>query len=81
MFGPPPYSEFEQNFIDIFYTGHTHSKAVGDVATEAGVDSLVLHHFVPADIPAFYYYVPAAEDFAGRIVVGRDGAKICVNRQ
>jgi len=52
---------------------HTTQDQVGAVAREAGVKTLVLSHFVPADpIPAHVWHAAAAAHFDGEIVVGRD---------
>ena len=55
---------------------HTPMREVGEVATEAGVRTLVLSHFVPADIPAFdrpeIWLQGVRETFDGEIVVGED---------
>jgi ribonuclease BN (tRNA processing enzyme) len=52
---------------------HTTEDQVGAVAREAGVKTLVLTHFVPADsVPAESWRKAAARHFAGPIVVGED---------
>ena len=54
---------------------HTTTEQVGRIATEAGVRTLVLHHFVPGGDPALTDAVwrdAVAPHFKGEIVVGRD---------
>ena len=54
---------------------HTTAEDAGRVAQEAGVETLVLSHFVPADDPSItdaMWRDAAATRFRGRIVVGKD---------
>jgi ribonuclease BN (tRNA processing enzyme) len=54
---------------------HTTTEQVGRVATEAGVKTLVLNHFVPGGDPALTDEVwrdAVASHFQGRLVIGRD---------
>jgi ribonuclease BN (tRNA processing enzyme) len=54
---------------------HTSAEDVGRIATEAGVKTLVLNHFVPGGEPAIpdtVWYDAVRPHFAGQIVVGRD---------
>jgi ribonuclease BN (tRNA processing enzyme) len=52
---------------------HTTQEQVGAIAREAGVKTLVLTHFVPADsVSAETWREAAARHFAGPIVVGED---------
>ncbi|HEY3949225.1 MBL fold metallo-hydrolase [Phenylobacterium sp.] len=54
---------------------HTTADEVGRIATEAGVKTLVLSHFVPGGLPAIpdeTWLAAVRPHFAGRIVVGRD---------
>ena len=54
---------------------HTLAADVGRIATEAGVGTLVLNHFVPGDDAALTEAVwreAVAGTFRGRVVVGRD---------
>lgn len=54
---------------------HTLEEDVGKVAAEAGVKTLVLSHFVPADDPDITEEMWAAgvrKHFSGQIIVGRD---------
>jgi ribonuclease BN (tRNA processing enzyme) len=54
---------------------HTTTAQVGEIATRAGVKTLVLSHFVPGGapfIPDNVWYDAVRPHFAGEIVIGRD---------
>jgi ribonuclease BN (tRNA processing enzyme) len=54
---------------------HTTTEQVGQVATQAGVKTLVLSHFVPGGYPFLEdrdWYDAVRPHFAGHLVVGRD---------
>lgn len=55
---------------------HTTIEEVGQIAAEAGVNKLVLNHFVPTGIPEFdkpkLWFDGARKHFKGEIVVGED---------
>jgi ribonuclease BN (tRNA processing enzyme) len=54
---------------------HTTTEDVGRIATEAGVKTLVLTHFVPGGVPFVpdeVWYDAVRPHFAGHLVVGRD---------
>ena len=54
---------------------HTTTEQVGEVATAAGVKTLVLSHFVPGGFPFLEdreWYDAVRPHFAGNLVVGRD---------
>jgi len=54
---------------------HTTTEDAGRIATEAGVKTLVLTHFVPGGIPFVpdeVWYDAVRPHFAGQLVVGRD---------
>lgn len=54
---------------------HTSAEQVGRVAAAAGVKTLVLSHFVPAedpDVPDEEWLAPVRRHYAGRVIVGRD---------
>ncbi len=54
---------------------HTTTEQVGRIATEAGVKTLVLNHFVPGGnppVPEETWRDAVAPHFKGRIIVGRD---------
>ncbi|GLQ92344.1 hydrolase [Dyella acidisoli] len=54
---------------------HTTTEQVGRIATEAGVRTLVLNHFVPGGDPSLtdeVWHDAVAPHFKGRLIVGRD---------
>ena len=54
---------------------HTTTEQVGRLATEAGVKTLVLSHFVPGGYPFLadeVWFDAVRPHFAGRLIVGRD---------
>jgi len=53
---------------------HTPMSQVGQIATKAGVKTLVLNHFVPGTppIPDQVWYDAVKPHFKGRLVIGRD---------
>jgi ribonuclease BN (tRNA processing enzyme) len=54
---------------------HTTTEQVGRLATEAGVKTLVLSHFVPGGYPFVadeVWYDAVRPHFSGTLVVGRD---------
>ena len=54
---------------------HTRLEDVGHIATAAGVSTLVLSHFTPADdpdIPESVWLTGAQAHFAGEVIVGTD---------
>ena len=55
---------------------HTTTEQVGRIATEAGVKTLVLSHFVPGGIPPIHRIksgsMPCVPYFSGNLIVGRD---------
>jgi len=56
-------------------SAHTTTEEVGRIATEAGVKTLVLSHFVPGGMPAIpdqVWYDAVKPYFSGRLIVGRD---------
>ena len=66
-----PGSALRKHIID----SHTSAEDVGRIATRAGVKTLVLSHFVPAENPPIsdeQWEAAARTTFAGRVVVGRD---------
>jgi len=66
-----PGSALRKHVVD----SHTTAEDAGRVATEAGVRTLVLSHFVPAESPPIsddQWLAAARSTFSGKIVVGRD---------
>lgn len=59
---------------------HTPLDVAGRMAREAGVGTLVLNHIIPGgwnpELDDDFYRREAAREFAGRIIVGRDGMLI-----
>jgi ribonuclease BN (tRNA processing enzyme) len=54
---------------------HTTAEDAGRIATKAGVKTLVLSHFVPAEEPPIrddQWQAAARTTFTGTVVVGRD---------
>jgi ribonuclease BN (tRNA processing enzyme) len=54
---------------------HTTAEQAGRVAARAGVKTLVLSHFVPAedpDVPDEEWVAPVRRHYSGRVIVGRD---------
>jgi len=67
----PNASTLKQHLID----SHTSAEDCGRVAQAAGVKTLVLSHFVPADDPAVtdQMWIDAARaHFRGTVVIGKD---------
>jgi ribonuclease BN (tRNA processing enzyme) len=66
-----PGSALRKHVID----SHTTAEDAGRIATKAGVKTLVLSHFVPAEDPPItdeQWLAAARQTFAGKIVVGKD---------
>jgi ribonuclease BN (tRNA processing enzyme) len=66
-----PGSALRKHIMD----SHTSVEDAGRIATRAGVDTLVLSHFVPSENPPVtddQWLAAARTTFAGKIVVGRD---------
>ncbi|HLI16938.1 MAG TPA: MBL fold metallo-hydrolase [Rhodanobacteraceae bacterium] len=52
---------------------HTPMSEVGQIATQAGVKTLVLNHFVPSEgIPDSIWYDAVKPHFKGRLIIGHD---------
>ena len=61
--------------LDHLRAAHTMTQDVGRIATAAGVKTLVLNHFVPADdkrLTDDMWRAEVAKTFAGPIIVGHD---------
>ena len=61
--------------LDHLKASHTMTEDVGRIATQAGVKTLVLNHFVPADDKSLTedkWRSEVAKTFSGQIIVGRD---------
>jgi ribonuclease BN (tRNA processing enzyme) len=62
---------------------HTAVTQVGKVASRAGVGTLILNHYLPADPAAISedeWREKARVDFAGEVIAGRDGLRFAVGR-
>ncbi|WP_025516159.1 MBL fold metallo-hydrolase [Bordetella trematum] len=69
--GAKPWDARQQALARQLLEAHTTPQQVGEVATRAGVRTLVLSHLVPGDAPA-EHWAQARETFAGPVVVGQD---------
>ncbi|WP_312179787.1 MBL fold metallo-hydrolase [Arthrobacter sp.] len=68
---PAPRSAPQEALVRHLLEAHTTIEDVGPLAERAGVGSLVLHHFVPADWPD-RFWKKAQAGFSGDLVIGRD---------
>jgi ribonuclease BN (tRNA processing enzyme) len=75
-----PLDPMQQAGINHLLSSHTSIEQVGEVAERAGVGTLVLNHFVPADNP-HRRWLEARAGFSGRLVVGEDLMEIGIGRQ
>lgn len=58
-------------------TAHTTIDAVGSVAKNCRVDTLVLNHIVPGNTPDSHL-MQAKTNFTGRLIIGKDMMEICI---
>lgn len=70
-FGDPPYTEAQQEALEVVLTKHTSAERVGEIARSAGVQRLVLSHLVPGNLTA-EYWTGLVSDFEGEVIVGED---------
>jgi ribonuclease BN (tRNA processing enzyme) len=75
----PPLDAPQQAAVNHLVGSHTTIEQVGGVAERAGVGTLVLNHFVPADNPQ-ERWLEAGDGFSGRLVVGEDLMRIGLGR-
>jgi ribonuclease BN (tRNA processing enzyme) len=68
---PEPRSVADEGLMQHLLNAHTAVEQVGKVAESAGVKRLVLSHIVPGNA-TIEQLLPAAKDFSGELVVGRD---------
>jgi ribonuclease BN (tRNA processing enzyme) len=68
---PETRSAAEEGLMQHLLNAHTRVEQVGKVAESAGVKKLVLSHIVPGNA-SIEQLLPAAKDFSGELVVGRD---------
>ncbi|MGH8816584.1 MAG: MBL fold metallo-hydrolase [Achromobacter pestifer] len=69
--GPKPWDARQQALAKQLLEAHTTPHEVGEVATRAGVKTLVLSHLVPGDAPA-EHWLQARQTFHGPVVLGQD---------
>lgn len=60
-------------------TSHTTIDAVGSVATNCSVDTLVLNHIVPGNTPTSHL-LKAQQNFSGRLIIGEDFMEIGIGK-
>jgi ribonuclease BN (tRNA processing enzyme) len=75
----PPLDPMQQASVNHLLSSHTTIEQVGGVAERAGVGTLVLNHFVPADNP-HRRWLEARAGFSGRLVVGEDLMQIGIGQ-
>ncbi len=69
--GAKPWDARQQALARQLLEAHTTPQQVGEVATRAGVKTLVLSHLVPGDAPA-EHWLQARQTFQGPVVLGQD---------
>ncbi|MGY6269729.1 MBL fold metallo-hydrolase [Achromobacter denitrificans] len=69
--GAKPWDARQQALARQLLEAHTTPLEVGEVATRAGVGTLVLSHLVPGDAPADHW-LQARQTFQGPVVLGQD---------
>jgi ribonuclease BN (tRNA processing enzyme) len=74
-----PLDAMQRASIHHLLSSHTSIEQVGAVAERAGVETLVLNHFVPADNP-HRRWLEARTGFSGRLVVGEDLMQIGIGQ-
>jgi ribonuclease BN (tRNA processing enzyme) len=74
-----PLDAMQRASMNHLLSSHTSIEQVGAVAERAGVGTLVLNHFVPADNP-HRRWLEARTGFSGRLVVGEDLMQIGIGQ-
>lgn len=69
--GPEPWDARQQALAHQLTATHVTPEQAGEVATAAGVSTLVLSHLVPGDTPR-ERWLDAARTFSGELIVGED---------
>ncbi len=69
--GLPAPPDVKEAFLNHLLGAHTTVEQVGSVAQAARAQNLVLHHFVPGELPV-RRWKQAAKNFDGRVIVGED---------
>lgn len=73
--GPEPWDDRQKALAHQLETTHVTPRQAGEVATKAGVKTLVLSHLVPGDAPR-EHWLEAGETFKGNLIIGEDLAEI-----
>ena len=71
--------ETKEAYLNHMLGAHTHTQQVGLVAEGAGAATLVLNHFVPANLPD-EKWLGAGENYGGRLIVARDLQVVGIGR-
>ena len=77
---PPPLTPRQEALVAKLIDAHTPARAVGEVAQVAGVETLVLSHLSPANLPAARWR-RNVKGYRGRVVVGEDLDQIRLARR
>jgi ribonuclease BN (tRNA processing enzyme) len=70
-----PENHLNMGYLPIIIESHTPLEEVGKIAAEAGVKTLVLSHFVPAETPAVpdeVWLAGAKAHFSGEVILAKD---------
>lgn len=78
LLGPEPWSEGKKVLSHQIHSAHVTPEQAGEVATAAGVKTLVLSHLVPGNAPESHWQ-KASETFNGEIIIGTDLTEIRLN--
>lgn len=73
--GEKPWDDRQKALAHQLETTHVTPLQAGEVATKAGVKTLVLSHLVPGDAPT-EHWLEANKSFAGNVIIGKDLAEI-----
>ena len=73
--GEKPWDDRQKALAHQLETTHVTPLQAGEVATKAGVKTLVLSHLVPGDAPT-EHWLEAKKSFKGNLIVGKDLAEI-----
>jgi ribonuclease BN (tRNA processing enzyme) len=74
---PEPRDAVQEGILQHLLSSHTTIEDVGLVAERAGAKTLVLNHLVPANWPE-HLWRKARKGFSGKLIVGKDLARINV---
>ena len=73
--GEKPWDDRQKALAHQLETTHVTPLQAGEVATKAGVKTLVLSHLVPGDAPT-EHWLEANKSFKGNVIIGKDLAEI-----